>query len=503
MRLLALALCLLSPLVLADVGLFRDGVYVGPVKDVDCVKDGGLVCFRDGGTALGKLLCASATSATPGCVSTLTQTFAGNKTFTGTVKAAGVDAGYGSFGQLDLRGSTITSGSISSTFNITSSTGDGTTSATVPAMNFVLGSDITNSDLGWCFTDSAGNKRLCGTEAGSWNFTTHATDTGAATVAGTGFTSALGAGGISSGATPGATGGAYSFTAGTGGASAGSAAGGNGGAAAFSSGAGGASNGTQTGGAGGALSLTCGNAGGGRIGGAMTLTAGNGGIAAASYAAGAGGAITATAGTGGAESTSAAANGGAVSIAAGPGGAAASGTAGTGGALTLSSGGAGAANAGTGAAGGVVTIDTGAATGAATAAVMNIGTTNAGTVTLGRSGQSVATPGTLAATLVTVSSSININSAGNGTAIAESGATSAAIDFPNITTGTCSSQTMALTGVTTTSNLACQYPTALESGVLCMCFVSASGTVTFRCCAVNGGADINPASGTFRARYFR
>jgi hypothetical protein len=494
---------LLAPLLLGDVGQRNAGTYLGPIRDLDCTKDGGLWCSRDAGTAIGSIRCVSATATTPGCVDTLAQTWAGNKTLTGTLKAAVVDAGAGSFGQLDLRGSTITSGATASTLNIASNTADGTTSATVPAMNFVLGADITNSDLGWCFTDSAGNKRLCGTEAGTWNYTAHATDTGAATVAGTGFTSALGAGGISSGATPGATGGGYSFTAGTGGASAGSAVGGNGGSANFFAGAGGAANGTQTGGAGGACQVASGAGAGGRVGGDLYLVAANGGIASASYAAGAGGNIFQSSGNGGAESTGAAAAGGTISITSGSGGAASSGTAGTGGALTLRSGGGGSAGAGTGSAGGVVTLDTGAATGAATAAVMNIGATNAGTINIGRSGQSVATPGTLAATVETVSGSININGSGNGTSMSESGATSAAIDFPNITTGTCNSQTMALTGVTTISNLACQYPTALEAGVLCMCFATASGTVTFRCCAVNGGADINPASGTFRARYFR
>lgn len=151
-----------------------------------------------------------------------------------------------------------------------------------------------------------------------------------------------------------------------------------GGAAASTNGAGGAIAGTGgagTGtGAGGAISATGGASGSGAtgnggayaaVGGAALSTAGNGGAASV---------------TGGLGTTTGA--GGAVSMIGGVGGAS-----GAGGALTLRSG----ASAGAGGTAGAVVLDTGAATGG-TGASMTIGTTNALSVTLGKT---VWTPATV------------------------------------------------------------------------------------------------------------
>src|SRR5262245_45684167 len=74
---------------LADVGHRAAGVYLGPVHDIDCSRDGGLLCTRDSGTAIGSLRCNGATSTEAGCVTPAAQTWAGTKTLTGDVRIVG------------------------------------------------------------------------------------------------------------------------------------------------------------------------------------------------------------------------------------------------------------------------------------------------------------------------------------------------------------------------------------------------------------------------------
>jgi hypothetical protein len=387
---------LLLPLVaFAQVNLKNGPTRLGPVRDLICASDAGIYCARDAGSSAGLLSCNPASSTETGCVTVSAQTWAGNKTFTGNVLTPLVDAGIGAIASFDIRASTIKNTDTATALTLQSNAADGVTTSTVPAMNFALGSDITNTDLAWCFTDSAGNQRLCGTEAGTWTFAAHATTSGAVTAVGGSFSSALGSGGAASGVTSGGAGGAYTFTAGTGGAAATLANGGAGGACTVAAGAGGADNiSGAIGGPGGALTLRAGAAGGGHIGGAVTIQGGAGGASNATHGSNVGGDVTITAGTGGAEAAGGNANpGGAVTITAGTGGANSSGAAGLGGALTIRSGGGGAAGAGTGSSGGALIIDTGAATGAATAATLSIGATNAGAMTIGRSGQSITVNG--------------------------------------------------------------------------------------------------------------
>jgi hypothetical protein len=82
MKLLA-PLLLLPALVLADVGMRSGGTYIGPVRDIDCARDGGLLCSRDAGTSIGSLRCNVASSTEPGCVAPTAQTWSGTKTITG------------------------------------------------------------------------------------------------------------------------------------------------------------------------------------------------------------------------------------------------------------------------------------------------------------------------------------------------------------------------------------------------------------------------------------
>lgn len=148
------------------ISLRMAGVNQGPILSLNCHSDAGLLCSRDAG-AVGMLQCNAASATEPGCITPSSQTFAGNKTFTGTVKAPVIDAGVGAIGAFDIRSSTITGKDTAATLTLQSTTADATTSSTVPAMTFQLGSDITNTDLGWGWKDSAGNLALTCTEAGA------------------------------------------------------------------------------------------------------------------------------------------------------------------------------------------------------------------------------------------------------------------------------------------------------------------------------------------------
>lgn len=73
-----------------DIILRNAGTKVAPVSQIDCALDGGMACRRDGGVGL--LYCSAASYNDPGCVTTGTQVFRGNKTIRGTLEVDG-DAG--------------------------------------------------------------------------------------------------------------------------------------------------------------------------------------------------------------------------------------------------------------------------------------------------------------------------------------------------------------------------------------------------------------------------
>lgn len=85
------ALLLLPLMVFGDVGEFNAGTYIGPIKDLNCKADGGLLCVRDAGTSMGHISCNPASSVETGCVTPSAQTWAGTKTIsTGGVRIVGV-----------------------------------------------------------------------------------------------------------------------------------------------------------------------------------------------------------------------------------------------------------------------------------------------------------------------------------------------------------------------------------------------------------------------------
>lgn len=309
-----------------------------------------------------------------------TVTFAGPTTTTGALIATGTS------GDITLGGGDITSSLVSQSFNLTSATQASTASSTVAACTVAPSATLDANDLVLEVNSAAGTSLfsidlegdsavLGDVSISGGDITTPGGATGAA---GTALAGTIGNGGNGSGATAGGAGGAVSWTSGTGGTGGTSGASGQGGALTILCGAGGVA-GTTTGAA--------------SVGGALALTSGAGGAATASGGAGAvGGTVTITGGAGGRGANPAGGNGragGEITITSGVGGDGATGqTAGVGGALTIRSGGGGAAGGGTGATAGAVILDTGALV-AGTAATMALGATNAGTITLGRSGQSV------------------------------------------------------------------------------------------------------------------
>ena len=75
---------------------------------------------------------------------------------------------------------------------------------------------------------------------------------------------------------------------------------------------------------------------------------------------------------------------------------------------------------------------------------------------------------------------------------------SAALSFPGIGAGTCSDQTLALTGAAPGDALAPGWPGNLPAGVIGTMWVSASGTVSVRLCNLSG-ATVNAGSNTYTA----
>lgn len=74
---------------LADVGLKQGSAAIGPVRDISCASDGGLICTRTSASSRGNLFCNGATATEPGCVTPSDQTWSGNKTTTGDVRLVG------------------------------------------------------------------------------------------------------------------------------------------------------------------------------------------------------------------------------------------------------------------------------------------------------------------------------------------------------------------------------------------------------------------------------
>jgi hypothetical protein len=398
MRALLLLPLLVPPLVLADVGLKQGNTVIGPVRDISCKLDGGLACSRDAGSAIGGIQCLAATSTSVGCVSTTTQTFAGNKTFTGNIVTPLIDAGIGAIGTTDIRANAFTGRDTASTLTIQSNTSDGTTSSTVAATTFKLGSALTAGDLGWRFQNSSGTKALGITGDGILSFHTMVTDAVSVTQQGTDFSATLSTGGAANGGLPGGSGGDSTWSAGAGGASDGVSIAGSGGALTFYSGSGGASSGALAGGSGGSISIFAGlGHAGASSGGNVVIQSGTGTAATASLAPSPGGSVTISAASSGAAGVggTTGATGGALTISSGNGGASTVGqTSGAGGAITITTGTAGATTGGTGAEGGDLTITTGDGSGSDTAGdifvdpggndgYIGIGDTNAADVQIG------------------------------------------------------------------------------------------------------------------------
>jgi hypothetical protein len=79
------------------------------------------------------------------------------------------------------------------------------------------------------------------------------------------------------------------------------------------------------------------------------------------------------------------------------------------------------------------------------------------------------------------------------------GKVSGTIDFGSIAAGTCAANTQSLTGSATGDPVQCGWPSALETGLVGTCWVSATNTISYRLCNVTG-SPIDPSNGTFSAR---
>lgn len=416
-RLLAV-MVVVSSYCLADINLKAAGTSKGPVSSIDCTTDGGITCGRTTSTSTAQLYCAPASSNSPGCIFPVAQTMGiGAKTFPTSVTTPLLDAGMAVIGSLNLQASAITNINTGTSLVIASATADGTTSSTVGATLLQCTASLTAGDICIDMQDSSGNHLMSVQQGGSVNFSSLVTTPGAtAGAAGVDFNGVVGAGAGGSSSVAGGLGGALNLSAGNGGAAgtciAPTCVAGAGGQVLIHAGDGGLDNVANPGGTGGNVKIVSGSAGPGGQSGNLQLLGGSGGDATLNHTSGLASSISIFGGSGGKSGGgNAASNGAAVAIVGGSGGTdTVNYGAGTGGALSLKSGPGGTAGSGSGASGGIVTLDTGAATGVAGAAALNIGTTNAGTVTIGRSGQSVLLPGT-----VQVDGSL-VATAGNGQA---------------------------------------------------------------------------------------
>jgi hypothetical protein len=92
-------------------------------------------------------------------------------------------------------------------------------------------------------------------------------------------------------------------------------------------------------------------------------------------------------------------------------------------------------------------------------------------------------------------SCVTPSAGGGGTAV------SGVLDFGSIADGACASLTFTATGATTTNTISPGWPATLETGLFGSMLVSAVDTIQVRLCNLSG-TSVNPASQTFRARYF-
>lgn len=85
-------LCLVAAYALADVGQRNGGAYLGPVRDINCIADAGVVCSRNSAVARGDLGCATATTTGKGCLDPAAnpQSLGGDKAWTGSQRLVGV-----------------------------------------------------------------------------------------------------------------------------------------------------------------------------------------------------------------------------------------------------------------------------------------------------------------------------------------------------------------------------------------------------------------------------
>lgn len=83
----------------------------------------------------------------------------------------------------------------------------------------------------------------------------------------------------------------------------------------------------------------------------------------------------------------------------------------------------------------------------------------------------------------------------------ESASVSGALNFAEIAAQSCAETTLALTGAVATDKVSCQWPTALEAGLIGTC-KGGTDVITFRLCNPTSGA-IDPASQTFGATVIR
>jgi hypothetical protein len=156
LKTLALLLSLASSVASAQI-IMRQGQGTSfPTREIDCGADGGLLCIKGGATATSTLKCNGATVTEAGCVTPNAQSYAGNKTFTGNIKAVIVDAGIGAIGSIDIRGSAIGNTGASSTFLLASNTSDGSTSSTAAALTLQCTAALTSSNLCFDLQDNSG-----------------------------------------------------------------------------------------------------------------------------------------------------------------------------------------------------------------------------------------------------------------------------------------------------------------------------------------------------------
>lgn len=72
----------------ADSKIMQGSTVIGPVRDLKCVADAGVLCGRDTGS-IGTFRCVAGSSTEPGCVVPAAQAFSGDKTWNGSQRIVG------------------------------------------------------------------------------------------------------------------------------------------------------------------------------------------------------------------------------------------------------------------------------------------------------------------------------------------------------------------------------------------------------------------------------